>query len=151
MARDGGAKGGEAKPLPGSGHAQTNPGFFYPCGVKFSQWVEAHRESCGVRGAEALRRREAPAATHVIAEASKTLNFLNVHNLELKTLHRLPSPPLLSWVTIPGRRAPLGLPICTHPHLLHLPIPYPNTLTHPTPTPFTCTTPTPLLFLLFYH
>ena len=29
MGRDGGAKGSEAKPLSGGGHAQTNPGSFY--------------------------------------------------------------------------------------------------------------------------
>ena len=86
MGREGGAKGGNAEPLPVSkdsilscpehrsddvgfeGVKSTVPGdergseYFFrpvmdrpkptlgpsiPCGVRFSQWVEAHRESCG--------------------------------------------------------------------------------------------------------
>ena len=55
-----------------------------PCGIKFSQWVEAHRESCGFEDLKPFRGREAPAAAHVISEASKTLNVLNVHNFKFK-------------------------------------------------------------------
>ena len=46
-----------------------------PCGTRFSQWVEAHRESRGFEDLKPSGGRETPAAAHVISEASKTLIF----------------------------------------------------------------------------